>query len=106
MERSQAAALLYLEIRNPLVHELGKDRRSKARPRDAAETIVGRWGRISKSMQRMDRIDARQTWNPAWPVMEYKAGTAERPPHVKLSCVPLYWVVKRMTERLALERSA
>lgn len=103
LDKEHAALLLYLEIRNPLAHALGKDVQSRVRYPDSAEPVAGRWGRITT--KRMDRIDARKFWNPKWPIMEFKPKSETREKHVKISAVALYWAVKQMCVTLIQENT-
>ena len=100
MEKDRAMAILYLEIRNLLVHELGKDRPSKARPPGTSEPVCGRWGRIPPSARRMSRLDARKTWPKVWPTMEVNPSPVDPKLRVKICCAALYWTIKKMTAEL------
>jgi hypothetical protein len=100
MDKNEAARQLYLEFRNPLVHELGKDTPSSARPARFLEPIIGKWGAIPQDNQNIDYIDGLTEWNDQWPTMSVQAvGTDSR---IKLSSSALYWSVKRMVTDLAV----
>jgi hypothetical protein len=103
LSAGQAATILYLELRNLLVHELGMDRPSRARPPGTAEPVCGRWGRIPVRSRRMDRLDARFAWPQDWPMMETRPSPVDPQRRVKICCVAFYWAVKRMTEELLEE---
>ena len=100
MEKGLAAAILYVEVRNLLVHELGTDRASRARPAGTSEPVCGRWGKIPTKQRRMDRLDSRRTWPEGWPVMEVKPSTVDPQKRVKICCAALYWAVKQMAAAL------
>jgi hypothetical protein len=99
MDQAVAAKQLYLEFRNPLVHELGKDRPSSARSPMFAEPIIGKWGPVPQAKQNIDRIDRLKNWDISWPTMfVQKVGKNSR---VKLASAALYWSVKQMVADLA-----
>lgn len=97
MRKEDAAALLYLEFRNPLTHALGRDKRSPYRRSGFVEPTVGVWGSVLP--KRMGSIDARKKWPERWPVLSVlsdASGTRD-----KLTVVALYWAVKSMVASLA-----
>ncbi len=53
IDLDHAAKWFYVEFRNPLVHELGKD---KARAKQIYEPVIGKWGHVPS--MRVDRLDA------------------------------------------------
>jgi hypothetical protein len=102
MDIGEAAKLLYVEFRNPLVHELGKDKRSKARRAQFEEPIVGKWGSLPSDKQNIDRIDRLTKWDASWPTMTIqRTATGSR---VKLTAAALYWSVKRMIQDFAASK--
>jgi len=100
MDKGEAAKLLYVEFRNPLVHELGQDKPSRAQRRKFDEPIVGKWGAVPTETQNIDRIDRLKVWDTSWPTMSVqRTGTGQR---VKLAAAALYWSVKRMIQEFAM----
>jgi hypothetical protein len=98
-DKSKAAAVMYTEFRNPLVHELAADKAAKARPVDYKESAVGKWGFVG--VQDIDAIETMSAWNDKWPTLgveNYDGGQ-----RLKLSCAGLYWSVKKMANELALD---
>jgi hypothetical protein len=65
--KQNAAAVLYTELRNPLVHELAIDARAPARPSTYQESAIGKWGPVQQ--QDIGAIDAMTTWNDDWPTL-------------------------------------
>lgn len=97
--KQDAAAVLYTEFRNPLVHELAADKPARARPATYHESAVGKWGPVKT--RDIEAIDSMQTWNDDWPtlcVTDFNGG--ER---LELSCAALYWSVKHMANSLATD---
>jgi hypothetical protein len=98
-DKAKAAAVLYTELRNPLVHELALDKPAKARPRDYYETVVAKWG--EGTAHDIEAIDSRPAWNEDWPTLAVQShDDGER---LKLSCAALYWSVKQMINDLAAD---
>jgi len=89
-----AAAQLYAELRNPLVHQLALDTGPKTRSRPASyeEPGIGPWGKIPESLQDITVIDSMSKWDDAWPVFYEQP---DRGPRYKLATAPLYWATKR-----------
>lgn len=99
-DKSKAAAVMYTEFRNPLVHELAADKAAKARPIEYKESAVGKWGFVS--VQDIDALERMTTWNDQWPTLgveDYDGGK-----RLKLSCAALYWSIKQMTNALAADQ--
>jgi len=99
-DKSKAAAVMYTEFRNPLVHELAADKAAKARPIEYKESAVGKWGFVS--VQDIDVLESMPTWNDQWPTLgveDYDGGK-----RLKLSCAALYWSIKQMTNALAADQ--
>jgi hypothetical protein len=100
-DKAKAAAVLYTEFRNPLVHELAGEKAAKARPPHFEESAVGKWGLVS--VRDIDPIEAMTAWNDSWPTLgveDYGGGK-----RLKLSCAALYWGVKQMTNDLAADQA-
>jgi hypothetical protein len=100
-----AAAILYTELRNPLVHELAIDKPARARLGAGIEeeTGIGKWALMPKRFQNINAIDARRTWNDDWPTLSVQPYNGGK--RLKLSCAALYWTVKKMVNDLAAEHS-
>jgi hypothetical protein len=96
VSKSEAAALLYLEFRNPLVHELAQDKKSKTRRGGFEEPIVGKWG-VPKAAADIDAIDSLAVWNDDWPTIAAQKGPKSR---MKLSDAALYWSTKALIKWL------
>ena len=104
IDKAAAANLLYLEFRNPLVHELGQDRVSKARKQGFDEPVIGKWGPIEMRNRNIDRIDSLNRWSNNWPtIYEVPYGRGTR---VKLCNAALYWSVKRMVIDLVSNKAS
>jgi len=98
-DRDKAAAVLYTELRNPLVHELAIDKPAKARPREYYESAVGKWGFVT--VRDIAAIDGMPTWNEEWPTLGVEDHNGGK--RLKLSCVALYWTVKQLINDLAAD---
>lgn len=99
IEKSEAARQFYLEFRNPLVHDLGKDNPSSARPAGFLEPNAEKWGRIPSDKQNIDYIDGLMDWDLDWATLYIQE--TETGSRYKLSSASLYWSVKRMVAELA-----
>jgi hypothetical protein len=100
LDKRVAAKELYLGFRNPLVHELGRDRPLKKK-NDLLEPVVGPWGRVPDHLRNIDRIDRLKAWDEAWPIMAIEARDGGHA--IKLVYSGLYWAVKQMVATLAKE---
>jgi len=72
-----AAKQLYIEFRNPLVHELDAEKITSARQPCHIELTVGKWGKIPTEHRSIDQIDNRGVWYDKWAalyVMENENG--------------------------------
>ena len=98
LEIGIAAKQLYLEIRNPLVHELGADKVTSARMPGHVEPRIGKWGGVEKEYQDIDKIDNLDSWNDNWPTLTVVS--SENGDYIKLSAAALYWSVKHMVIEL------
>lgn len=103
--RNEFANQLYLELRNPLVHELGQDKITRARRDGHDEPNIGKWGRIPAGKRQIDDVDGMDVWNADWWVM-YEEMNAENERCIKLSAAALYWAVKRMIGQLVTDADA
>jgi hypothetical protein len=97
IDRGHAAKWFYVEFRNGLVHELGKDKSVGRRPPKQYEPVIGRWGNVPR--MRVDSLDALTEWNVDWPVLTWKPYQDGK--RVSLSTAALYWAVKRMVGEMA-----
>jgi hypothetical protein len=92
-----AAHILYIEMRNTLTHELGRDKASVFRQSGYAEPTIGFWGPVRPT--RMSFVDACKKWPETWPILgPLQDGRGTRD---KLTVVALYWAVKRMVKEMA-----
>lgn len=106
IDKADAANQLYLEVRNPLVHELAGDKVTSARKKGHNEPIIGKWGEIDKEYRNVESIDAMTVWNDKWPTMYVKKASGDSRPCMKLNAVALYWSVKRMLNDLVKDPKA
>lgn len=105
IDKADAANQLYLEVRNPLVHELARDKMTSARKKGHNEPIIGKWGEIDKEYRNIESIDAMTVWNNKWPTM-YEKKSGDGRPCMKLCVAALYWSVKRMLDDLVKDPKA
>ena len=99
--RGEAARVLYLDIRNPLAHNLAADTNPNVRrPGYADPALVKRmrdWTRPTAS-----ELEEMSEWpNKKWPVMWAEDSHGKR--RIVLSDLALYWHVKRLTVQLAAD---
>lgn len=93
-----AAKQFYLELRNPLVHELGADAPGARRP-GQGEALIGKWGSIPTAFSDIEYIQSLSTWNVDWPILQYVKDTNGHD-CLKLSGAALWWAVKKMIQDL------
>jgi len=98
------AEILYVEIRNPLTHEVGRDPSFvKARPPGFTEPEVNVWSAVKP--RRIGVVDARKTWPEKWPILEpdprLLSSATGKPTRYRLTVVALYWAVKDILGQLA-----
>lgn len=103
--RDEFANQLYLELRNPLVHELGQDKITRARRDGHDEPKIGKLGRVPKDKQDIGVLDGLAAWDADWLIM-YEAVNAKSERCIKLSAAALYWAVKRMIGQLVTDADA
>lgn len=97
VNKGTAADQLYNEFRNPLVHELAKDKAARSRPKGYVEPVVGKWGPVPKRLQDIAKIDALPKWDDGWPLLQESTDVQGRPRY-KLSAPGLYWAVKQLAK--------
>jgi hypothetical protein len=95
--KAEAAGLLYLEFRNPLVHELAQDKVSRTRRAGFGEPVVGKFGAVPSTFHSIDKIDRLRAWPEDWPTMTERKEGGNRA--MKLSAAGLYWSVKKRLRR-------
>lgn len=98
--RLGAARVLYHEVRNPLVHNLGANTHWRGRPRGFQDAAIVLETRTRKRL-RADEIDELKEWNPKWPVIWMKPHTDPGPRRYVVSAPALYWHTKWLTADLA-----
>lgn len=98
LKKDIAAKQLYLEIRNPLVHELGADKVTSARITGHLEPRIGKWGGIEENSQDIDFIENIESWNDNWPTLTVVS--SENGEYIKFCAAALYWSVKNMVINL------
>lgn len=98
------AKVLYHEVRNPLVHQLGADTRWRGRRRgflDAAIVLHLR----DRSTPTPDELETMAEWNPKWPVVWAKEASEPGPRRFVVSAPALFWHVKRLTAALSSDEA-
>jgi hypothetical protein len=93
VESGTAACVIYLEIRNALTHELGKDKITSARPAGWDEPAVHKWGPNRKLT--VDELDSRPDWPKEWPIL-WVGENATGAPRYEMSSAAMYWAVKKL----------
>jgi len=102
VQKGNAADQLYSKSRNPLVHELGRDKTAASRPADFDEPIIGKWGPLPTEWQDIAKIDALTAWNDGWPIFS-EIEADGKPSRYKLCAAGLYWAVKDLAREMAQE---
>ena len=99
----EASKVLWLEIRNPLAHNLGADTHPAFRRgrRDFTDTAVVHHMLDRKVTMSPDEPEAMTTWPALWPVMFVKPEDWPGPPRFVVSLPALYWHVKELAWRMA-----
>lgn len=100
VQRGTAANVLYLEVRNALVHEIGKDKATRARPAGWDEPAVNKWRKGARMSA--DELDASESWPLDWPVMTIGHNDVGVPRY-ELSAAALYWAVQRMVKAFSAD---
>lgn len=95
VEQGLAAKQFYLEMRNPLVHELGADITTSARIARHSEPRIGKWGSIPEGFRDIKQIQSMDKWNDDWPILAISKDERGRE-FVKFSGAAMYWAVKKM----------
>lgn len=93
IDRARAANVFYLELRNPIAHELAQDKATSARPHGYLDPAVVKT-RPGRSIT-VDEIDALSEWSREWPVLSTVTRPNGRSRYV-LDCGALYWATKAM----------
>ena len=88
---------LYLEVRNPLTHELGGDKVTRARPSGWDEPAIHKWHPEFKWTA--DELDSATTWPKEWPVL-FRGQNSSGQSRYELSTAALYWAVKALARKL------
>lgn len=102
VDKGNAAAQLYNEFRNPLVHELAQDKVATSRPDGYVEPIIGKWGAIPGDIQDIAKVDALPKWDDAWPILSESTDNQGKPRY-KLAAAGLYWAVKQLANDMIVE---
>jgi hypothetical protein len=95
VEQGLAAKQFYLEMRNPLVHELGADKTTSGRIGGHDEPRIGKWGSIPEASRDIDKIQSMKQWNVEWPILAIAKDDQGRE-FVKFSGAAMWWAVKKM----------
>jgi hypothetical protein len=99
VDKGFAAKFLYLELRNPLVHQAGQDVATSARG-GMKEIGIGKW--IGVAEKDIDAIEALDEWPENWPLLSYQE--VGEWSWYDLSDIALYWAVKKMAKNLLEDR--
>jgi len=102
LNKGIAADQLYTEFRNPLTHELGKDKPATSRFSGFGEPLIGKWDQIPPDMQDISKIDALPIWNEEWPILR-ESKDSNGSPCLKLNAAAFYWAVKVLAKAMAAE---
>ena len=98
LEKGLAAKQFYLELLNPLVHELGADKITSARMTGYLEPRIGKWGNIDEEARNIEVIENMKEWNDNWPTLtNMKDESGE---YIKFNGAAFYWSVKKMITEL------
>ncbi len=93
VDRALAGNVLYLELRNPIAHELAQDKATSARPYGYLDPAVVKT-RAGRTIS-VDEIDSLTQWCREWPVLSIVTKQNGRSRYV-LDCGALYWATKSM----------
>lgn len=104
VSRKTAADVVFLEVRNMLVHHGGKDEATKARPHGYGEPVATKWKPLPKGDQNIDKIESLKAWPSKWPVIWEDVAYGKS--CYMISGVGLYWAVKQMTVQMIAEGGA
>ena len=99
MDKKKAADLLYIDFRNPLTHDLGKDPRPGFE--GLKEPTLGIWGNVKP--KRVAAVDARKKWRDDWATLEIITDAQGK--RYKLTVIALYWGVKKIVKDLVADLS-
>lgn len=100
----EAAKVLYTEVRNLLVHNLGADTRPRVRRpgfKDAAVIHEMYDGTTATP----DQLEGIAQWPERWPVMWAKSHKQPGPKRIVVSVAALYWHVKQLAWQMATDRT-
>ena len=100
VDRGRAGNVLYLELRNPIAHELAQDKITSARPEGYLDSAVVK-SRAGRTLS-VDQIDSLSVWDPAWPVLCAISKPNGRARYV-LDCGAFYWSMKKMVSDFAAD---
>lgn len=101
---SEVGGTLYLEVRNPLAHNVARDIETGARRDGYGEPYIVRSVRGGHKPT-ADELESMPTWNLQWPVLWAEVPEGKTAKSLKLSVPALYWYVKKLVMRLASDAS-
>jgi hypothetical protein len=101
----EAARVLYHEVRNPLVHNLGANTRWKGRRPGFSDAAII-LGLLDGSRPSPDALERLEAWPPKSPVIWAKAKSDPGPRRFVVSAPALFWHVKRLVRDLATDANA
>jgi hypothetical protein len=97
-----AVRVLYHEVRNPLVHNLGANTHWRGRPKNFGDAAIVVRTRDWKhpTAEELEKLDE---WPRKWPVVFRKPESEGGSPRYVVSVPALYWHTKRLTAALAAD---
>jgi hypothetical protein len=96
----EAAKVLYTDVRNPLVHNLGADTRPRVRREGFSDPAI--LNRMKDGTVVLpDQLEAMSSWNMKWPVVWALPPSHPGKRRMAVSNQALYWHVKWLTSQLA-----
>jgi hypothetical protein len=98
----EAAKVLWTEIRNPLVHNLGADTRPNVRRAKHSDAAVVHPMR-DRTLLTPDDVEAVVDWPECWPIMWAKGKDEPGKRRLVVALPALYWHVKRLARTMALD---
>lgn len=96
---------LYLDLRNPLIHELGGNKKTRVRKPGHDELNIGKWGNIPQAQNDIDYIDGLSEWEDDGPTF-YETKNVAGQQCIELCNALLYWSVKRLLQDLIADTNA
>ncbi|NWH08004.1 MAG: hypothetical protein HXY22_05040 [Alphaproteobacteria bacterium] len=100
--RCEFADIVYVEIRNILVHAAGvDDSRSWARPQNYKEPNLDKWNTIKPEFRHIEYIDTMQCWPKEWAIVENDKDGRK----YIFNLAGLYYLTKELAKNYLIEKS-